>query len=479
MHMKKLGLLSCVGILLSLVARSEVPDSVRAALEEFQDRKLGFFMHWGLYSQIGSTESWPLSDADAHWAREDIEQDIARDDEAFKKSYYDLIRSFNPVRFRPGDWAQALKDGGFRYVILTTKHHDGFCLWDTAETDFKSTAQVCPYAKNANADIVRALFDACRGKGLGTIAYFSQADFHHPDYWDNSGVGVKTSRGMTYDAKAHPERMDRFCAFVRRQMLELARDYGPIDAFWIDGGWDHACNAFDGANDSLRIGSIIDEVRKIQPGLISVHRGAGNDYENVKTPEQEVPEKPLLEPWESCITMADHWSYHYDDQYKSPREIIRLVVNIVCKGGNLALGVGPMPDGRLPRPALERIKVLGAWLKKHGEAIYATRVQAPYASRGQGQDLAYTRSKDGEHVYVIRLWPDAITKYTVLGFNFKELEKANGRKVRSLRHLATDLKMQMLTVDSKKEWMLEKKCYLPKEFVRDEYADAFEVEFDR
>jgi alpha-L-fucosidase len=160
-----------------------------------------------------------------------------KDDADFKRQYYALNRCFNPVRFDAKGIAGLAKRCGFRYVTFTTKHHDGFCLYDTKYTDFKTTAPECPYSSSPNADIVKSLFDACRAEGLGIGAYFSKPDFHHTDFWEDFGIGKATSRYPTYDIRKQPEKWARFCEFTKNQILELVSGYGPIDIMWLDGGW--------------------------------------------------------------------------------------------------------------------------------------------------------------------------------------------------------------------------------------------------
>lgn len=154
--------------------------AVLQQLEWFRDQKLALMMHFGLYCQPGMVASWALSDKDSDWSRHQVNW---TDGETFKKQYFSLNRSFNPVRFQPEEWAQMAEDCGFRYLLLTTKHHDGFCLWDTKYTDYKTTAEDCPFHEHKNADIVKSMFDAFRAKGIGIGAYFSKADWHCPDYW--------------------------------------------------------------------------------------------------------------------------------------------------------------------------------------------------------------------------------------------------------------------------------------------------------
>ena len=428
---------------------------VREHLEWFRDQKLALMVHFGIYSQMGIIESWPLVDREAKWSRLLVDW---KDGDDFKREYLSMNRSFNPVRFQPEVWADIAARNGFRYLVFTTKHHDGFCMYDSKYTDYKVTAPDCPFSRNPNADIVRALYDAFRARGLGISCYFSKPDWHHPDYWDDCGVGHRTTRMPTYDVKANPERWERFREYTRNQILELIANYGKIDVLWLDGGQVKRKTGLD-----IRIEEIVAEARKIQPWLIAADRTAGGTCENVITPEQEVPPKPLAVPWESCITMGTGFSYRYDDTYKSPRELIHLLINVVAKGGNLALNVAPGPDGRLPRPAIERMDAMGAWLRKNGEAIYGTRPAKPFIGKVDSGRIAFTGK--GRAVYAIRLWKEG-----EFGVRRIFLPVAGPERVTKVTHLASGrtlgfrLEDGLLAVD------------LPRDLALDPYAEAFRCE---
>jgi alpha-L-fucosidase len=362
-------------------------------LEWFQDQKLGIMMHWGPYSQLGIVESWALSDNDAEWSREGIDWDT--DSETFKQQYFALNKTFNPIRFQPDVWAELAATGGFKYLIFTTKHHGGFCMWDTNETDYKITAETCPFHTHQYKDICKQLFNAFRAKGLGIATYFSKADWHSEYYWakDMNPTG-ETSRGPTYDPEENPQRWEQFIQFTHNQIMELMTAYGDIDILWLDAGW-----VGKGKQD-IRLGEVVEQVRKKQPGLIAADRTIGGLYENYITPEQTIPDTALTVPWESCITMGTSFSFKYDDTYKSTRTIVHTLIEVVAKGGNLALNVAPQPDGRLPETAQKRMQSLGAWLDIYGEAIYGTRICEPYFT----ENIAFTR-KD-ETVYGFHLYQD-------------------------------------------------------------------------
>ena len=367
--------------------------AVREKIEWFRDQKFALMMHWGAYCQIGIVESWALSDGDGNWSRDQI--DWTDDMDEFKQQYFDLNKTFNPIRFKPDDWAKAAKDAGFKYFIFTTKHHDGFCMWDTKYTDYKVTAEDCPFHTHRYADICKYLFDSMRKEGVAVTAYFSKADWHCPDYWQTRD---NTWRGPSYKfSENDPEAWERFVQFTQNQLRELADEYGPIETLWFDAGW-----VREKFHQDIRLGELIDELRTRHPGLLSVDRTVGGAYENYVTPEQCVPDQPLNIPWESCITMGNSFSFNYEDDYKSPRQIIAMLTDIVAKGGNLALNVGPQPDGRLPKGALKTMKGIGEWLRKYGEAIYGTRVCAPYKK----DDVCFTQKEKENLVYAIKYYKD-------------------------------------------------------------------------
>jgi len=426
---------------------------VKAEIEKFRDRKLALMIHFGVYTQLGIHESWPLVDGAARWSRSLVDWD---EGESFKREYLNLWKSFNPVRFQPERWAALAKRDGFKYLIFTTKHHDGFCLFDTKYTDYKVTNPACPFSQNPKSNIVKNVFDAFRSEGLAISCYFSKPDWHHPDYWNNCGLGYKTTPLPGYDVTKEPERWNRFAAFVKNQILELVRDYGPIDCIWLDGGCVQRRNGYE-----IHIEDIVTEARKIRPGLVSADRVAGGMAENIITPEQTVPEQPLMMPWESCVTMGTGFSYRYDDTYKSPRELVHLLIDIVAKGGNLALNVAPGPDGRLPQPAIDRMDAMGNWLRKNGAAIYGTRVLAPYRTG----DWAFTQGSDGT-AYAIRLWKEG-ERHIVRPIVPKEFDNATVRRV---VHLATGVEIPFERVD---DGLLLR---LPSSVEQDALADAFTLE---
>jgi alpha-L-fucosidase len=364
---------------------------VLAKLEKFQDWKFGLMMHWGIYSQWGCIESWPLVEVD-RWARpDDLKPWIERNKDfaRFSADYRALNTTFNPRRFDPRQWAAAAKDAGMKYVVFTTKHHDGFCLFDTKQTDYRTTHASCPFHADPRADVVKAVFDAFRKEGFGIGAYYSKSDWHHPGYW--SPDWPHPDRNVNYDTKKYPRKWRTFVDFTHAVVEELMTGYGPIDILWLDGG-----QVRPPAQD-IDMPGLAAMARRHQPGLIVVDRTVGGRYEDYRTPEQEVPGKALPYVWESCLTMGDQWSFKPGDKYKSTRTLIRLLVDIVSKGGNFLLNVGPDADGQFPPAAQQRLQEIGRWMRVNSAAIYGTRAVAPY------KEGRVCRTRKGRTIYLIVL----------------------------------------------------------------------------
>ncbi len=379
----------------SRAAQTECASWLRDRLAWFRDLKFGLFVHWGIYAQWGCTESWPLV-ADEPWARNaqlpawiESERDFAR----FQRAYRRLNETFNPGAFEPAEWASIARAAGMKYFNFTTKHHDGFCLWDTRTTDYRVTHPSCPFHTHAHADVVRALFDAFRAAGLAISCYFSKSDWHCPYYWKPDQPA--TTRNPSYDARVELDTWRRFVEFTHAQVLELMSGYGPIDVLWLDGGQVRP------PVQDIQMDRLVNAARAHQPGLIVVDRTVGGEHENILTPEQQIPEQPIAAAWETCLTLGSSFSYKPNDEYKSVRQTIALLVDIVSKGGNLLLGVGADAQGRLPGDAVERLQRIGAWLDVNGEAIYATRSTTPFMQRDEALDVRFTRKQDTLYAVIL------------------------------------------------------------------------------
>ena len=367
----------------------EKDPAVKVKLEQWQDLKFGFFVHWGPYSQKGYCESWTICTEDVDW----IQRDTTLSYDEYYQNYVNLKKTFNPLKFNPEYWADLAKEAGMKYFVFTTKHHDGFCMWDTKETDYKITSSECPYHTAPNPDILKELFGSFHKRDFMIGAYFSKPDWNSPYYW--SDRWQHGDRNVNYKIKNHPWMWEKFCDFTYNQIKELMTGYGEVDIIWLDGGW----VAPENRDQDIKMDRIVEMARGYQPGLIVVDRWIGGKYENYRTPEQKIPEKPWDYPWETCMTMANQWSYLPGDKYKSTRELVHYLVDIVSKGGNFLLNVGVDGNGEIPPEGIKIMKEMGVWMKVNGEAIYETRPIAPYKEA----KICYTKHKNNGKVYAIYL----------------------------------------------------------------------------
>ncbi len=377
---------------------------VQQNLAEWQDLKFGLFMHWGTYSQWGIVESWSLCPEDEGWTQRRGEH--AHDYFEYAKAYENLQNTFNPTAFNPEKWAEAAKGAGMKYVVFTTKHHDGFAMFDTKQSDYKITDPKTPFANNPRANVTKEIFQAFRNDGFKIGAYFSKPDWHSDHYW--WPYFPPKDRNVNYDPVKYPERWKNFKQFTYNQIEELMSGYGKVDILWLDGGWVRPLSSVDTTVDWQRTIKVEQDIdmpriaamaRKYQPGLLVVDRTVPGEFENYVTPEQTVPTEPLDIPWESCMTMGNSWSYVPDDTYKSARQIIHTLVKIVSRGGNYLLNIGPGPDGDWDPEAYNRLHEVGAWMAVNGAGIYATRAAPPYSQ----DNSYYTQHKDGNTSYAFLL----------------------------------------------------------------------------
>jgi alpha-L-fucosidase len=364
----------------------ETDPLVLEKLEKWQDLKFGLLMHWGTYSQWGIVESWSICAEDEGWCRRSNPNYVE-----YKRDYENLQTTFNPVDFDPERWAKAAKDAGMKYVIFTTKHHDGFSMFDTKLTDYSITGAKTPFHTNPKANITKEIFNAFRAQGFWTGAYFSKPDWHNENYWwPNFDT---PDRNVNYDVKVYPDRWEKFVQFTHGQIMELiSGNYGNIDILWLDGGWvkkmtreevfkyitakDYKFTRIQ--NQDIRMDELVGKARQKQPGLIVVDRAVYGKNQNYLTPENRVPEKALPYPWESCIIAGGSWSWVPNARYMSGKDAVQLLVDIVVKGGNLLLNIAPGPLGQWHDEAYRLLSDIGSWIKVNGEAIYGTRSLAPF-----------------------------------------------------------------------------------------------------
>lgn len=385
-----------------------LPQNILDKLEWFKDQKIGVIFHWGLYSIAGIVESWQLSEED-QWARGD--QPWRNNIDELRSDYWGLNHSFNPYNFDPDEWASICKKAGFRYMLFTTKHHDGFNMYDTAYSDYKVTQSPCPYAGEQRSDIFGSVAAAFRKKDIHVGAYYSKADWHSPFYWspDERAKG----RYASYHPIENPKRWQQFNQFAHDQLVEICRDYGDLDILWLDGGWVNT------GEEILDMDTIASDIRRYQDDLLIVDRTIGGKYENYVTPERKIPEIPPKKAWESNIPIAKNWGFCPNDQYKSFEEILDNVIQVVALGGNIILGVGPKPDGSLPRESVAVLEQLGNWLNQFGFGIYDTRpaeITVPegwYLTKKNNTIFAFARNGIAEPLPISAI-TDKVTKVTNL-----------------------------------------------------------------
>lgn len=359
---------------------------VLAKIDKWQDQKFGVLFHWGIYSVPGIVESWSICSED--WITRNMDNY-----EAYKNWYWGLKDKFNPTKFNPEQWADVMEDAGMKYMIFTTKHHDGFCMFDSKYSDFSIAKG--PFKDNPRKDVARYVFDAFRNKGFMMGCYFSKPDWHCQWFWNP--YYATPNRRINYKKEQHPDWWKNYQDFTENQLNELMTNYGHFDILWLDGGWI--------TGEEIRLDNVLEKARKRYPGLISVDRTIRGKNENYQTPERGVPATQLDYPWESCITLSNDWGWVPNAPFKSPQKVIGTLAEITAKGGCLLLGVGPTPEGEIEPAVVERLHAIGEWLRVNGKAIYNTRTTPNYHCG----NLWFTADKDGRTLYAIYALPDGET----------------------------------------------------------------------
>jgi alpha-L-fucosidase len=366
-------------------AQEPVPPERAAARAWFRDAKFGMFVHWGVYSQLGQGE-WVMQN-----------RSIPVD------TYEWLASAFNPVKFDAHAWVALAKAAGVRYITITSRHHDGFSMFATKATHY-NIVEWTPFAR----DPMRALADECRQAGIKLFFYYSQLDWHHPDYWPRGGTGHATGRPESGD-------WNRYLEFMNQQLTELLTNYGPIGGIWFDGMWDKP-------DADWHLDRTYALIHRLQPAALIVpnHHRAPLPGEDVQTFEQDLPgantagfntrEVGSL-PLETSLTMNDSWGFNITDHhFKSTRDLIGYLVRAAGNDANLLLNIGPRPDGTIQPEAVERLRAIGEWLGVYGTSIYGTR-GGPVRPRSWG---ATTRRGDSVFVHVLD-WPDAVLAVPDIG----------------------------------------------------------------
>jgi alpha-L-fucosidase len=347
----------CTAIHLSAPAAEQKAGNADR-LREWRDSRFGMFIHWGPVSLKGTEIGW------------------SRGAQIPIVEYDNLYRKFNPTNFNADTWVSVAKAAGMKYVVFTTKHHDGFCMFDTKQTSFNIMQS--PFGR----DVVKELAAACREQGLQFGTYHSVCDWHHPDF-------PLTSPGGS--VRRPTSNLERYNVYLRNQVRELIQNYGPLHIMWFD-----VPQEFD-----QKRGLALEEwTRSLQPDIIINDRsGARGDYD---TPEQRVGKYQDNRPWETCMTICNQWAWKPNDAMKSLQQCIYNLVLCSSGDGNLLFNVGPTPDGVIEQRQIDRLKEMGAWLQKNGESIYKTR-GGPWKPT---KALGTTRSGSTVYVHLLKFEGD-------------------------------------------------------------------------
>ena len=343
----------------------------------WRESKFGLFIHWGPVSLKGTEIGW------------------SRGREVPVEVYDNLYKDFNPVKFNAAQWVSIAKASGSKYIVITSKHHDGFCIFDSRYTDYDIMST--PFKR----DVIKELAKECKKQGIKLCFYHSIIDWHHPDY---------LPRGEGDNRPADDAVFERYVTYMKNQLRELLTNYGPIGILWFDGEWDptwtheqaEALYAYvKGLQPHIIINNRVDKGREDMHGTTK----EGNFVGDYDTPEQEIGKLNKDRPWETCMTICQQWAWKPNDQLKSLKDCIHTLVGVAGGDGNLLLNVGPMPGGSIEDRQVERLKEMGDWLKKYGQSIYATR-GGPFKPGSWG---ASTHRDNLIYVHILNWSDDTIT----------------------------------------------------------------------
>ena len=324
----------------------------------WREARLGMFIHWGLYSVPAG--QWKDNKNHGEWIMNSAHIPV--------KDYEQFARQFNPVKFNADKWVQIAQKAGMKYIVITSKHHDGFCLWDSKVTDY-DIMDATPLKR----DILKELSVACKKQGIRLCFYHSIMDWHHPDAQGPFYPEYNTSQRSNPNFARYAEN------YMKPQLKELVDNYGPLGVLWFDGEWIPEWTEEQGKDlykyvRSLQSDIIINNrVGKGRKGIEGLSK-SDEDAGDFGTPEQQIPTKGLPGvDWETCMTMNDHWGYcRADENWKSTEDLLQKLVDIASKGGNFLLNVGPTSEGLIPQPSIEHLAAMGEWMNVNGESIYGT-----------------------------------------------------------------------------------------------------------
>ena len=345
-------------------AARETPAQREARMAWWRDARFGMFIHWGLYAVPAGTYNGRQSKEIGEW--------IMSWANIPRAEYEKFAPQFNPQEFNAAEWVRIAKNAGMKYIVITSKHHDGFSMFDSAVTTY-DIVDATPYKK----DPMRALADECKRQGIKFAFYYSIMDWHHPaQYVDAPGKDPTAGHGQT---KIREGRKQEYVDYMKAQLKELVTKYDPA-VLWFDGEWVDWWTEEDGQDlyayvrglkPDILINNRVGKGRKGMEGLNKSDRTYAGDF---GTPEQQIPASGLPGvDWESCMTMNDTWGFKsYDENWKTPEKLIRNLVDIVSKGGNYLLNVGPTARGTMPSASVDRLAAMGKWIAKNGESIYGT-----------------------------------------------------------------------------------------------------------
>lgn len=388
-------LVALIGITLIAALEAEEPEpayvptpSNLAAREWFQDAKFGIFIHWGVYSLMAGAGERGI----AEWVMERKRIPIDK--------YERLPTYFNPVKFDADDWVKSFKSAGARYVTITSKHHDGFAMYDSAVSDYDIVDRT-PFGR----DVLKELKAACDKHGLKLFFYYSQLDWHHPDYYPRG------RKGHEYPGRPESGNWDAYIDYQNAQVKELLTNYGEIGGIWFDGWWDQKLGPM---RDRWRLRETYDLIHKLQPEALILNnhhllplpgedfQGFERDFPGDNTMGYNTGEIGRL-PIEMCETMNGSWGFNLvDDKFKSTRTLIQTLVGAAGRNANFLLNTGPMPDGRIQPENIQTYKEIGTWMNIYGESIYGTR-GGPVAPRPWG---VTTQKDDVVYIHVLD-WKDS------------------------------------------------------------------------